>query len=105
MWLTDWVFGLIDKRITQMRLEIVSLNSALSAAEQQNATLQAKVDAEVANSAALKAALNAAIQGQLSPEEVAALQDATSRVAALGDADQAAAQKLADSTTVNSPSN
>lgn len=88
-----------------MRSEITALNSALSAAEQQISGLQAKVEAEVANSNALKAALNAAIQGQLSAEETAALVSAAQRVTALGDAAQAEAQKLADSTTVNSPSN
>lgn len=74
-----------------MRKEITDLQAAL-------ATANAAVDAEVANSALLKSKLDQAIAGQLSDQERAALAAATDGVLAI-------AQKAADSTAANAPSN
>jgi hypothetical protein len=103
--LKDWLYGLIDKRITQMRNEISDLVAAVGDLQQQNTVLAAKVDAEVANSNALKAALNAAIEGQLSADDLAALAASKADIDAVTASLGESAQKLADSAAVNAPSN
>lgn len=103
--LKDWLYGLIDKRITQMRKEISDLVAAVGDLQQQNTVLAAKVDAEVANSNALKAALNAAIEGQISDEEKQALAASAASIAAVRESLGQSAQKLSDSTAANAPSN
>lgn len=103
--LKDWLYGLIDKRVTQMRKEISDLVAAVGDLQQQNTVLAAKVDAEVANSNALKAALDAAIAGQLSAEDLAALSASKASIEAVTQSLGASAQKLSDSTAANAPSN
>lgn len=105
MWLTDWFYGLIERRIANMKAEIESLVQSVEDLKSQNAILASRVAAEVANSTALKAALDAAVTGQLAADDLAALTSMKSDVEGVTGSLANSAQALSDSTAVNSPGN